>query len=596
MLTSPSIPLYGSGLLWIDAICIDQEDDDDKSQQLPLMRRIYGDTLRVLIWIGEEPKNPGYVSRCIDLLAQSAIDQKLDQKERANSNIQVAENHELADGTSIGQLLNNDATPTVIDFLCSRSYFTRLWTVQEVVLLNIKSAQVLWGRNMYPWTAYYNANLMIQTCQMFHNTIPSASLNSMNCVPDLRYMQFCLHQSMSLSLTSCYLWTARQQSHVSVPHDQVYALLGMVDDRTRKLLSPLSYERPLGELFQTATIIMVLESQGVFHLRERDVAVDHPDAATWTGFTSFHPQNHHQYLKSDIEFNPMSPITFEIGDRVITAKDLLEDNPVPISVYSGGVGFLNRIPILVTKGFMLDTITASLKNFTSGRIRKSLVSAYLAVRDYHTEEPLDIERVIDTVWKPLPVFISDDVPKYQRVCEKQKLDFTASLSRWVLDGIENDRSKPKEIQNSEGQLKPPLSIARNSHLHRPRFSQEELRFFTRHAELRKDNSSEEVIARHLYKENGHIAKNYGRNIFFTSKGYVGIGPMGDNREEAMPAVQSNDKLVALDGFKEAIFLFILRPQPDGLYTFIGPAKAPGAVDDPVFKAGSVPDFIDIRIR
>ena len=39
--------------LWIDAICINQADDEEKNRQVPLMRRIYQSCERVLIWIGE---------------------------------------------------------------------------------------------------------------------------------------------------------------------------------------------------------------------------------------------------------------------------------------------------------------------------------------------------------------------------------------------------------------------------------------------------------------------------------------------------------------------------------------------------------------
>jgi hypothetical protein len=39
--------------VWIDAICINQSNDDEKSLQIPLMRQIYGNALWVALWIGE---------------------------------------------------------------------------------------------------------------------------------------------------------------------------------------------------------------------------------------------------------------------------------------------------------------------------------------------------------------------------------------------------------------------------------------------------------------------------------------------------------------------------------------------------------------
>jgi hypothetical protein len=38
--------------IWVDAICIKQTDNTEKSHQLPLMRDIYGKARRVFIWLG----------------------------------------------------------------------------------------------------------------------------------------------------------------------------------------------------------------------------------------------------------------------------------------------------------------------------------------------------------------------------------------------------------------------------------------------------------------------------------------------------------------------------------------------------------------
>ncbi|EUC47207.1 hypothetical protein COCMIDRAFT_52629, partial [Bipolaris oryzae ATCC 44560] len=40
--------------IWIDAICINQNNKDEKSIQVPLMRNIYTRAERVIAWLGEE--------------------------------------------------------------------------------------------------------------------------------------------------------------------------------------------------------------------------------------------------------------------------------------------------------------------------------------------------------------------------------------------------------------------------------------------------------------------------------------------------------------------------------------------------------------
>lgn len=43
--------------LWADAICINQQDIDEKNTQAPLVRKIYEMTEQVVLWLGEEEHN-----------------------------------------------------------------------------------------------------------------------------------------------------------------------------------------------------------------------------------------------------------------------------------------------------------------------------------------------------------------------------------------------------------------------------------------------------------------------------------------------------------------------------------------------------------
>jgi hypothetical protein len=44
-------------MLWIDAICINQEDMTEKGQQIQFMAKIYGQATRVIVWLGEAADN-----------------------------------------------------------------------------------------------------------------------------------------------------------------------------------------------------------------------------------------------------------------------------------------------------------------------------------------------------------------------------------------------------------------------------------------------------------------------------------------------------------------------------------------------------------
>jgi hypothetical protein len=47
-----SIPTTRSGWLWIDAVCVNQEDDRERKHQVKLMASIYSSAARVVVWLG----------------------------------------------------------------------------------------------------------------------------------------------------------------------------------------------------------------------------------------------------------------------------------------------------------------------------------------------------------------------------------------------------------------------------------------------------------------------------------------------------------------------------------------------------------------
>jgi hypothetical protein len=72
-------------IVWIDAICINQRDDDEKSKQVAIMGNIYNKALKVCAWLGEGDKS----SDCVfDVLKEYQV-----RRTRAviSSNLDAAE-------------------------------------------------------------------------------------------------------------------------------------------------------------------------------------------------------------------------------------------------------------------------------------------------------------------------------------------------------------------------------------------------------------------------------------------------------------------------------------------------------------------------
>lgn len=59
----------GTRSIWVDAICINQNDEDDKRRQVPLMTEIYRSASPVLVWLGKYQKGEDCL-RKIAILSQ----------------------------------------------------------------------------------------------------------------------------------------------------------------------------------------------------------------------------------------------------------------------------------------------------------------------------------------------------------------------------------------------------------------------------------------------------------------------------------------------------------------------------------------------
>jgi len=60
--------------IWVDAICINQHDGEEKNHQIPLMRDIYGKAKRVFIWLGNGTKES---DEAFDWVAEASRDESV---------------------------------------------------------------------------------------------------------------------------------------------------------------------------------------------------------------------------------------------------------------------------------------------------------------------------------------------------------------------------------------------------------------------------------------------------------------------------------------------------------------------------------------
>ena len=59
-----------SRTLWVDAVCINQRDVLERSQQVNRMRYIYSGAQHTIIWMGEEGDDSDWVFRAVDVMSK----------------------------------------------------------------------------------------------------------------------------------------------------------------------------------------------------------------------------------------------------------------------------------------------------------------------------------------------------------------------------------------------------------------------------------------------------------------------------------------------------------------------------------------------
>jgi hypothetical protein len=96
---------YFERIIWIDAICIDQGNREEKGQQIRLMPKIYSQAKSVIVWLGEA----------------------------ANNSDQALETIVLAGRDRTTGFTNEAAVQQAVMVLLKRDWFRRIWVIELLV-------------------------------------------------------------------------------------------------------------------------------------------------------------------------------------------------------------------------------------------------------------------------------------------------------------------------------------------------------------------------------------------------------------------------------------------------------------------------------
>lgn len=206
--------------LWIDAVCLNQEDDAEKSIQVGMMGQIYQCADRVLVWLGDMVARSFEVMLAMHLL------------ERLNSVIRNYEEYKLK-VDAIEVIAGDSQSWEALATLLTHPYWQRMWVVQEIA--KARKLHILYGGWYISWDRFSRlvSQLVIdpgnriigQELYLFTKDIVSVigGITQVNVISAIREP---LTRGELLTLEGTLAFTS--QSKATDPRDKIFALGNLI--------------------------------------------------------------------------------------------------------------------------------------------------------------------------------------------------------------------------------------------------------------------------------------------------------------------------------------------------------------------------------
>ncbi|KAK1749403.1 HET-domain-containing protein [Echria macrotheca] len=265
--------------LWVDAICINQANVDERNRQVAVMRQIYASAERVIIWLGGDD--------------EYTADGVMDIIREANDLAQVSSRSEHPPAKDLSDLLRQCA-----DFYFAlavvRPWFSRVWIIQELAMAK-RDPLVLIGNRSVSWTVLVGVwnmiaeeilpNLGAENSEQQANQNTNKEVGGDGVQKNLRddgksdrwsKVKLDVLDDLFRSVqqkggeTLRRLLIISRTSQSTDPKDKVYALLGLLSpaetSATGSIPIPIDYRKQTWEVFSDATSHIFSRGEGPYFL------------------------------------------------------------------------------------------------------------------------------------------------------------------------------------------------------------------------------------------------------------------------------------------------------------------------------------------
>ncbi|KAF7925813.1 hypothetical protein EAE99_005848 [Botrytis elliptica] len=314
-------------VIWVDAVCINQNDIPERDRQLQMMADVYKKAEMGLSWLGEESDDSSLALRMIQRWASFSMDKQL-----LDSRLREFFESKLEDEILMPKSI------TALNNLLRRPYWKRVWIQQEVALPPIVTMQCGHERLSFDVVSDF-AYTMVTIRLVYRKSSrswfdPDLISEDMDIAPllNLRNCRVSKLSDCTRHKTSSLLKCLSASSFLKStdPRDHIYALLGLPHlEKYRSLLRP-SYTKSVSHVFSEAAHIMIEEKNSLkpivlaCSLYCPDISLPSwvPD---WTARSFKLPLTHFKGKSLDPRANLSDFVSFSADGQVLSVTGLLHD-------------------------------------------------------------------------------------------------------------------------------------------------------------------------------------------------------------------------------------------------------------------------------
>lgn len=200
-------------VLWVDALCINQSDSHEKTDQVKAMVKIYENASRTLVWLGRASPCSSNAMDIIERLDQVSVLWKECKVGKGG----VLTNKELIQNGLPGITPAYRKPWTEFNTFFKRPWFRRVWVIQEVAVS--KEVDMICGPRKASWTSFANAVYFLIGMRYIN---PWLDMKGCKRVERIRE-----YKEYPSGITTTDLLILERSSLATDDRDHVFALLGL---------------------------------------------------------------------------------------------------------------------------------------------------------------------------------------------------------------------------------------------------------------------------------------------------------------------------------------------------------------------------------